>query len=93
MKDLYYFAAWTDSDCLCGCDHQHDTLISAVACNAPCAGGYVIAVEKGKYRALNEAEEIQFQRLKYGVSSETAQPLSPRELVRLNLIRIGLEPK
>jgi hypothetical protein len=60
MPSLYYFAAWTDSGCLLGCDHQHLTVISAVACIS-CAGGYVIAVENREYRELNSKEEAEFQ--------------------------------
>jgi hypothetical protein len=64
---LYYFCAWTDSGCLCGCDHFHMTVASAVACSSSaCAGAYVIAVEKGEYRALNRKEEQEFQELMYG---------------------------
>lgn len=64
---LYYFAAWTDSGCLCGCDHFHMTVASAVACTAStCAGAYVVAVEKGEYRALDTKEETEFQELMYG---------------------------
>ena len=29
IPNLYYFAAWTDSGCLLGCDHHHRTVISA----------------------------------------------------------------
>ncbi len=64
MTPLYYFAAWTDSGCLCGCSHEHTTVISAVACIS-CAGGYVIAVENGEYRELNEKEEQIFQLAMY----------------------------
>jgi hypothetical protein len=64
---LYYFAAWTDSGCLCGCDHFHLTVASAVACTASTyAGAYVVAVEKGEYRELDKKEEAQFQDLMYG---------------------------
>jgi hypothetical protein len=64
---LYYFAAWTDSGCLCGCDHFHLTLASAVACTVSgYAGAYVIAVEKGEYRQLTAKEETEFQDLMYG---------------------------
>lgn len=65
MPSLYYFAAWTDSHCLAGCDHQHETVISAVACCAP-AGAYVVAVENGALRELNEKEEAEFQYAMYG---------------------------
>ena len=64
---LYYFAAWTDSGCLCGCDHYHRSVASAVACTAAtCPGAYVVAVEKGECRALNEKEEKEFQFHMYG---------------------------
>ena len=64
---FYYFCAWTDSGCLCGCDHFHMTVASAVACTSSAyAGAYVIAVEKGEYRALNKKEEKEFQELMYG---------------------------
>jgi len=65
MPSLYYFAAWTDSGCLFGCDHQHETVISAVSCCAP-AGAYVIAVENCELRELNEKEECEFQHAMYG---------------------------
>ena len=65
MLSLYYFAAWTDSHCLVGCEHQHETIISAVAC-CKTAGGYVVAVEKGELRELDEKEEAQFQYAMYG---------------------------
>lgn len=65
MTPLYYFAAWTDSGCLCGCAHEHATVISAVACIS-CAGGYVIAVENKEYRQLTEKEEKVFQLAMYG---------------------------
>jgi hypothetical protein len=64
MTSLYYFAAYTDSGCLCGCDHEHATVISAVACISA-AGGYVVAVEGGQLRELNNSEEREFQFAKY----------------------------
>jgi hypothetical protein len=51
MQHLYYFAAWTESGCLLGCDHEHNTVSSAVACTATgSVGAHVVAVEKGKLR-------------------------------------------
>jgi hypothetical protein len=64
MADLYYyyFAAWTDSDCLSGCDHKHLTVVSAVVCaQSACAGAYVLAVEDGVLRELNDREQREFQ--------------------------------
>jgi hypothetical protein len=65
MPSTHYFSAWTDSGCLLGCDHEHQTVTSAAAC-VSCAGGYVIAVEKGVLRALTDAEEAEFQHARYG---------------------------
>lgn len=68
MKTVYYFAAWTDSECLLGCDHKHPTVTSAVAC-INVAGGYVVAVET-RLRELTEAEEAEFQLAKYGIDPD-----------------------
>jgi hypothetical protein len=65
---VYYVCAWseTDSRCLCACDHQHRTIVSAVACTgSACAGAYVVAVEDGEYRELNPTEEALFKNLMY----------------------------
>lgn len=71
MKTVYYFAAWTDSDCLLGCGHQHTTVTSAVAC-INIAGGYVVAVEtQTQLRGLTEAEEAEFQLAKYGIGADS----------------------
>ena len=94
MKDLFYFSAWTDSNCLCGCEHQHNTVASAVACNAPHAGGYVVAVERGQLRELNEQEETEFQRTKYGVEPVVLESKVRDVLVRVSMfIRIQTEPR
>jgi hypothetical protein len=70
---LYYFCAWTDSGCLCGCDHFHLTIAGAVACTSSAmAGAYVIAVEKGEYRALEPKEEAEFQDLMYSLERKRA---------------------
>jgi hypothetical protein len=65
MSSTFYFSAWTDSGCLLGCGHEHQTVTSAAACIS-CAGGYVIAVENGVKRALTDAEEAEFQSARYG---------------------------
>jgi len=64
MASLYYFAAYTDSGCLCGCDHEHATVISAVACILA-AGGYVVAVDDGQLRELNNGEGREFKLAMY----------------------------
>ena len=84
---LYYFCAWTDSGCLCGCDHFHLTLAGAVACSSSAmAGAYVIAVEKGEYRQLSTKEEAEFQELMYG------SPDHKREAVILEWPKPNPEP-
>jgi hypothetical protein len=93
MKDLYYFAASTDSGCLLGCDHQHQTVTSAVPCIS-CAGGYVIAVENGKYRALNDVEEAEFQKAMYGTEPVQANSAAQGLLIQVSaFVRIQVEPK
>jgi hypothetical protein len=79
---IYYFAAWTDSNCLLGCSHEHSTVLSAAACISQ-AGGYVVAVENGALRALTEVEEIDFQHAMYGTNTErlTTQVMIPLRLV------------
>jgi hypothetical protein len=61
----HYIAVYTDCEMLFGCNHQHKTVISANACISE-PGGYVIAVRKGKYMALTEAEDAAFLQTKYG---------------------------
>lgn len=62
---VYYVAAYTDSGRLMVCDHQHQTILSAVACISS-AGGYVVAVDNGRIRELNPDEESEFQRIVHG---------------------------
>jgi hypothetical protein len=62
---LHYFAAWTDSGLLLGCDHLHGNVISAANCISE-GGGYVVAVQNGRLRALKETEEKLFQMALYG---------------------------
>lgn len=83
MAALHYFAAWTDSGCLLGCDHEHATVISAVACISA-AGGYVVAVEDGQLRELNRKEEREFQLAMYGtgVVRGRLRPLRPLSLTK-----------
>jgi hypothetical protein len=76
MAEVFYFAAWTDSGCLMGCDHEHETVISATNCISV-AGSYVIAVENGEYRALHDREEAEFQYALYGGERTAHSPLVP----------------
>jgi hypothetical protein len=62
---VYYFAAFTDSGCVLGCPHKHQTVSAAAACISE-AGGYVVAVENDVTRALTDEEEEEFQHAMYG---------------------------
>ena len=68
---MYYFAAWTESGCLLGCDHEHHTS----ACMSK-PGSYVVAIENGRLRALNDAEEAEFQRAVHGGVTEGVKGIS-----------------
>jgi hypothetical protein len=68
MSSRYFYAANTDSGMIIACEHQHATVTSAVACIAS-AGGYVVAVQKGRERQLNNKEEREFQEAMYGIGS------------------------
>jgi hypothetical protein len=93
MKDLHYFAAWTDSGCLLGCSHEHKTVAAAAAC-ANVLGGFVVAVENGKLRELNEQEEDEFQRSRYGAEAVPAERARSGFLVQVSmLIRIQVDLK
>jgi hypothetical protein len=87
MNNIYYFAAWTDSGFLIGCDHEHVTVISATACIS-CAGAYPIAVEGGVLRALNDTEEAEFQEALYG-SQEVLKRETPDYSL---LVRVHWKP-
>jgi hypothetical protein len=90
MSSTFYFSAWTDSGCLLGCPHEHPTVTSAAACIS-CAGGYVIAVEKGVLRALTDVEEVEFQRAMYGGEAESREQAAPDGMLTILLtIRIRL---
>ena len=63
------------------------TVASAVACTLSAyAGAYVIAVERGEYRALSAKEEAEFQELMYG------SPKRKRECVILESPKPNPEP-
>jgi hypothetical protein len=57
---IQYCTAWTECGCLINCGHSHASVREAVAC-IQTAGAYVVAVDAGTMRALNVAEEAEFQ--------------------------------
>ena len=65
MDNLYYVAAWTDSDCLCCCEHEHQNVACAVACISTC-GGFVLAFEDAQMRGLNGKEMAEFNQAMFG---------------------------
>jgi hypothetical protein len=65
MGKRYYVAAHTDSDFLCSCPHKHQNVTTATACISE-AGGYVVAMRRGKTLQLTDAEEAEFQKAMYG---------------------------
>jgi len=71
VSKRYYIAVYTDSGCVCGCDHKHSNIATATACISQ-PGGYVVAVCREKTLPLTDLEEAEFQRLTYG-KSEPAQ--------------------
>jgi len=85
-RHIYYYAAFTDGECIIGCQHQHATVISAVSCISA-AGGYVIAVEKNQNRQLNDDEESEFQKAMYGTGKEHLLDVQLSEVL---LKRLGL---
>jgi hypothetical protein len=90
MGSTFYFSAWTDSGCLLGCEHEHQTVTSATACIS-CAGGYVIAVQKGELRSLTDAEEVEFQNAMYGNKVQSTPPITSEGVLTILLtIRIRL---
>lgn len=72
MGQRHYIAVYTDSGCICGCEHRHPNIATATACIAQ-PGGYVVAVRRGIILPLTEVEEAEFQRLMYG-QAEAIKP-------------------
>ena len=66
MGKRHFVAVHTDSGtCLVACNHKHQNVMTAAACISE-AGGYVVAVRRGKYFPLTDAEEVEFKKLMYG---------------------------
>jgi hypothetical protein len=65
MEIPYYVAAWTDSDCLCCCEHEHQNVACAVACISTC-GGFVLAFEGAQIRGLTGREMAEFDHAMFG---------------------------
>ena len=76
MGKRYFVAVYTDSGCLIPCDHKHPNVSTATACISQ-AGGYVVAARKGKFRALTETEEAQFQVAMYGPAKPERRANAP----------------
>jgi hypothetical protein len=77
----YYVAAWTDSDCLCCCEHEHQNVACAVACINTC-GGFVLAFEAAQMRGLTPKEMTEFQQAMFG-KPRTRKDRPPNNLLSL----------
>ncbi|HKV95718.1 MAG TPA: hypothetical protein VJW20_24460 [Candidatus Angelobacter sp.] len=69
MKTITYHRAECTDGALWLCSHAHPTVVSAVACIAS-AGDYIIALENGAFRALNNAEQAEYRYAIYGAATE-----------------------
>ena len=76
MRKRYFVAAYTDSGRVIACDHKHPNVATATACISQ-AGGYVVAVRRGKFLALTESEEAQFQVAMYGHAEPVKRVKAP----------------
>lgn len=66
MATTYHCAECTDGvNSLRLCSHAHGTLVSAVACISS-AGEYIVAQEDGVFRALTDAEQVEYKYAIYG---------------------------
>jgi hypothetical protein len=63
----YYESVFTDSGtCMIGCGHRHQNITTATACISQ-PGGYIVGVNRwGKFRQLNDEEEAEFRKAKFG---------------------------
>jgi len=64
MATTYHRAERTDG-ALRLCSHVHLTVVSAVACISA-AGEYIVALEDGFFRALNDKEQVEYEYAVYG---------------------------
>jgi hypothetical protein len=74
LNDIKYDAAWSDSHCYCRCFHAHKTLIDAAKCGMPQPGFYVLAIERGKERALTADEDWVVNGFRFGKLADSATP-------------------
>jgi hypothetical protein len=65
MYTLFYSAMHADSGHYRPCGHEHSTVEHAASC-INSAASYVIAVENGRLRGLNPAEEASFRNAMFG---------------------------
>jgi hypothetical protein len=65
MGKRHFVAVYTDSGCLCGCEHRHRNVTTATACISQ-PGGYVLAVQGQEFLPLTDVEEAEFQKAMSG---------------------------
>ena len=76
MSKRYFVAVYTDSGCLCACEHKHQNVTTAAACISQ-PGGYVVAVRRQQYLPLTEAEQAEFESAMYGRQEPSEAPAIP----------------
>jgi len=76
MSKRHFVAVYTDSGCLCACDHKHQNVTTATACISQ-PGGYVVAVRGRKYFPLTDAERAEFESAMYGREAPSRVPELP----------------
>jgi hypothetical protein len=85
MDKKHFIAVYTDSGCLCGCEHKHQNVTTATACISQ-PGGYVVAIRRGNYLPLTAVEEAEFQQAMFGLRRQRN-----RRAVSLGLVRLHEE--
>ena len=74
MRNKHFVAVYTDSGCLCGCEHRHRNVTAATACISQ-PGGYVLAVQGQEFLPLADVEEAEFQKAMYGREEQRGRGL------------------
>jgi hypothetical protein len=75
LNDIHYEAAWTESWIHQRCFHAHRTLLEAAKCAMPNgAGWYVLAVDHGTPRELNQEEDNLVDRFRFSGLAVAQRP-------------------
>ena len=76
LNEIHYEAAWTESWIHQRCFHPHRSLLEAANCAMPNgAGWYVLAVETGAPRELNQQEDELVDRFRFSGLAAAQRPV------------------